>query len=308
MEGNAKALLTLSEDKKTLFITSMGGTSQQVYETGSLLIDFLELDYQAFAAKHLLLNSILSANKILNTNEFDIASEEREYNEVKKKFEEAAHICFDSNLKDGYKYIENGNMQQRYSYYTIKLNPTFEENLGIDLKLASSCTPFINNKEISVGDWVKKIRDTEEKESADFILTAQPRFVDSYWFRSLADILYFELMNVVKGNIVIKQCENCNRYFVPVGRNDAMYCNRIAPGSQKPCVAIGATKKYEKEIENNPIKNAYRKEYKRRYALRRKGKIEESAFIKWADKAKGKLDEVLNNEIPEDGFLTWLKQ
>ncbi|NLV35477.1 MAG: hypothetical protein GXY17_02235 [Clostridiaceae bacterium] len=301
------ATLTLSEDKKTLFITSMNGASQQAYDTGSLLIDLLELDYDSFSMKYIMLTSILGSNRIADTNEFNIDAEENKYNDVKREFAEAAHICFDSDLSGKYKKIEKGNIQQRYSYYTLKLNPTFENDLEIDLRLATSCTPYINDKEISVRDWIEKIRDVKEENSADFILTTQPRFIDSYWFHSLADVMYFELMNVVKGNIVIKRCENCKRYFVPTGRIDALYCSRTAPGSQKTCVEIGAISKYEKCTKENPIKKAYRMEYKKRYAHVLKGKSPKNEFFTWVENMKVVRDEALKGEISYDNFIEKLK-
>ena len=299
MKKEDNATLTLSEDKKTLFITSMNGASQQAYDTGSLLIDLLELDYDSFSMKHIILTSIIGSSRIIATNEFNINEEENEYNDVKREFTEAAHICFDSNLSGKCEKIEKGNIQQRYSYYTLKLNPNFENDLDINLKLATSCTPYINGKEINVRDWIEKIRDAEEGNSADFILTTQPRFVDSYWFHSLADVMYFELMNVVKGNIIIKRCENCKRYFVPTGRNDAIYC--------KACEKNGATKKYEREIEKNPIKKAYRMEYKKRYAHVLKGKSPKNEFFTWVENMKVVRDEALRGEITYDDFTKKLK-
>lgn len=308
MDNLMKATLTLSEDKKTLFITSMSGYSQQAYETGSIFIDLQELDHETFSMKYVQLSTIFDTNKIITTGDFDLSEEEAKYNEIKNEFAAVAHICFDTVLEGDNKCIESGTVQQRYSYYFLKVNPSFENNLNINLKLATSPTPHINGNEISPKEWIEKIRDAEEKESADFILTTQPRFVDSYWFQSLADVIYFELINVIKGNIVIKRCECCNRYFVPSGRNDSMYCNRIAPGSQKTCIEIGAIRKYEKETENNPIKKAYRTEYKKRYARVLKGKVDNSIFFEWSEIMKSARDEALKGKLAYEEFMEMLKK
>mgnify|MGYP000873818306 CR=1 FL=1 len=299
------ATLTLSEDGRKLFITTR--FMQQAYEAGSILIDFLEMDYDAFSMKYLWLSGICDTNNIILTNEFDMSKEIQRYEDVKKEFIEAAHVCFDTKLDDRYGYIEKGNIQQRYAYYTLKANPSFENDLNIGLKLATCPTPHIDNKEISPKAWIEKIRDAGEKESAEFILTTQPRFVDSYWFYSLADIMYFELINAVKGNILIKRCENCKRYFVPSGRNDALYCKRIAPGSEKTCVEIGAIKKYEKQIESNPIRKAYRMEYKKRYARVLKRAMNKTDFFDWSEKMRMLRDEALDGKISYENFIEKLR-
>jgi hypothetical protein len=317
MDNEYKATLTISDDKKTLFVTSMSGHSQQAYDTGSILIDFLEMGYPSFSMKYMHLARICSSEMadIGDNQNFakDMLIEFFKYEDMQKEFKEAAHVCFDRKLDDKYSFIERGNIPQRYSFYTLKVNPGFEKNLNISLKLATSCTPHIDNKEIGKNDWFSKIKNATDEESAKYILTTQPRFVDSYWFNSLADVMYFELMNVVKGNIVIKRCENCNRYFVPVGRNDAMYCNRIAPGSEKTCVEIGAIRKYEKDIENNPIRKAYRMEYKKRYARVLKAKPDtvremKNRFEEWARVMKVARDEALAGSLPFEKFIEKLKE
>lgn len=305
MEKEDLATLTLSEGERKLFITT--GFMQQAFKAGSILIDFLEMDYEEFYMKYPWLLSIVDANKIIATSEFDLSEEIQRYEDIKKQFVEAAHVCFDPKLENKYSYIEKGNVQQRYAYYILKANPSFENDLKIGLKLAACPTPHIDNKEISPKVWIEKIRDEGEKESADFILTTQPRFVDSYWFYSLADVMYFELMNVVKGNILIKRCENCKRYFIPSRRNDALYCKRIAPGSEKTCIEIGAIKKYEKQIASNPIKKAYRTEYKKRYARVLKGTIDKNTFFNWSEKMKTFCNEALDGKISYKEFIEKLK-
>ena len=304
---NNIATLTLSEDKKTLFVTSMSGSSQEAYRTGNLLIDFLELDYYEFIIKYPVLNSIIGTSRILELNEFDVPAEEVEYNDVRKQFLNVAHICFDSILDDQYKDIEKGNMQHRYSYYTLVINPNFEKNNNLNLRLATVPLPYVNNKPISLNDWKSKILNNSKKGSAEFIISTQPIFEDSYYFNSWFDIMYFELINILKGNIVVKRCENCNRFFVPVGRNDTLYCNRIVPGTTKTCSAIGAIVKYEKEVNSNPIKKAYRKEYKKRYARVLKGKMDYVEFVSWADSMKNIRDKALQGILSYEDFIEKIK-
>lgn len=313
MENNDTALLTLSEDKRTIFITSLSGYYQEAYKAGSVLIDFLEMGYEEFFFKYPILGvhemvlEMLEKDKSYDMNKSMLTSIFK-YDDLKKAFKEAAHICFDTKLEDEYKSIEKGNVQQRYSFFTLKVYPGFEKSLNIRLKLATICMPYIDNKPISLKEWNDKILEASDKESASFILTTQPKFEDSYWFYSLADVLYFELINVIKGNYVIKRCCNCNKYFIPEGRSDTTYCDRIAPGSKKRCYEIGPTKKYEKKIESNSILKEYRKEYKRRNTLTNRGKISKDTFFKWSEDIRKIRDDALNGKITYEQFLEELKK
>lgn len=47
-------------------------------------------------------------------------------------------------------------------------------------------------------------------------------------------------------NTYIIRCQNCGRFFVPK-RSDAKYCNRTAPGSDRPCTKVGPKQKYKKK-------------------------------------------------------------
>ena len=42
------------------------------------------------------------------------------------------------------------------------------------------------------------------------------------------------------------RCQNCGRFFVPK-RSDVIYCNRTAPGYDRPCTKVGPKQEYEKK-------------------------------------------------------------
>lgn len=47
-------------------------------------------------------------------------------------------------------------------------------------------------------------------------------------------------------NTYIIRCQNCGRFFVPK-RSDVIYCNRTAPGYDRPCTKVGPKQEYEKK-------------------------------------------------------------
>lgn len=303
MKDHVRAALFCPDDKASLSI--LVGSRARSYATGSILIDFLEMDYNTFSIKYLELMGVIGTNRIIDTNEFDVSAEKEEYDALRKIFEEVAHFCFDRSLEEQYKDVAKGSITQRYSFYTFFVNPTFENSLDTNLVLDAAFIPYVNGRPVVIDDWKTEMMNvfsnigtnTMQTEFRDIL---QPEFCEVFHFSSLTDVIYFELLNVLKGNIVIKECENCNRYFVPAGRNDAKYC--------KPCEKIGAIKKYEKEIEKNPIKKAYRMEYKKRYARVLKGKLDNSIFFEWSEKMKSARDQALKGDLVYEKFVEMLKE
>ena len=65
-----------------------------------------------------------------------------------------------------------------------------------------------------------------------------------------------------KNNQIIKQCVNCDRYFIPKGRNDTMFCDAPSPqDSEKTCKEIGPLEIRKKKLKNDPIAKTRHQEY-----------------------------------------------
>lgn len=100
-----------------------------------------------------------------------------------------------------------------------------------------------------------------------------------YAINTVEEFIRFELMNSVKNDLVINQCHCCGNFFIPIGRNDAKYCDGKAPGSKKTCREIGAILKYKVKNAEDKIYIAYNKAYKRNNSRVRK-KNESVRFFK----------------------------
>ena len=62
----------------------------------------------------------------------------------------------------------------------------------------------------------------------------------------------------------IVKCRNCNNYFVPVGRADAVYCGYPSPqDGNKDCRDIGAQATRTKKMKNDVVTQEYRRLYMR---------------------------------------------
>ncbi|UQT49362.1 DUF6076 domain-containing protein [Flavonifractor plautii] len=77
------------------------------------------------------------------------------------------------------------------------------------------------------------------------------------------------------------------RALVPqTGRVSAEYCERpVAPG-QQTCREAGAFQQWTKKQSDDPVFKAYRREYKKRFAWIRAGRITDEQFYAWSEQAR----------------------
>jgi hypothetical protein len=88
-------------------------------------------------------------------------------------------------------------------------------------------------------------------------VTKPPEIVELYEIDTIKDLLRFEFVKMIEHDIFIKKCKNCERFFIPMRRVDAEYCNRIWGDTQRRCNEIGAMIRYEKKVAKNPVWEAY---------------------------------------------------
>lgn len=89
--------------------------------------------------------------------------------------------------------------------------------------------------------------------------------INSSYFIECADIiqaLLIELLEIVKLNIEIKKCRNCDKFFVPDNRSDEIYCSNIYENG-KTCKEIGHFKVQQKLIQENDDLRIYRNVYQK---------------------------------------------
>uniref|UniRef100_UPI00280A82F5 DUF6076 domain-containing protein n=1 Tax=uncultured Blautia sp. TaxID=765821 RepID=UPI00280A82F5 len=114
-----------------------------------------------------------------------------------------------------------------------------------------------------------------------------------------------EVINIQNNAIIIKQCENCKKFFIPEKRSDEIYCNRIFK-SGKTCKQIG----YAIKEKNDPFKNLFTKARKTQHArIRYNTHIKDykkKHYEPWLKTAQKARDEYRSaNDI--DGFNKWLE-
>ena len=77
------------------------------------------------------------------------------------------------------------------------------------------------------------------------------------------DLLRYELFLLVTQGRRYKFCKNCGKPFIPSGRSDAVYCDRVMDGAEKPCSVIEANITMKKKVDGDPVLLMYRRAYQR---------------------------------------------
>ncbi len=109
-------------------------------------------------------------------------------------------------------------------------------------------------------------------------------------------------------NFTVRRCKNCGRYFAQTGRVSAEYCERPVPRGEQVCREIGDFKQWTKKQSDDPIFKAYRKEYKRRFAWIKAGRISDEDFYAWSEQARAQKKECDEGIIALEDFQRWLKE
>ena len=125
---------------------------------------------------------------------------------------------------------------------------------------------------------------------------------------SISDMIDYSLRSCVERGITVRRCKNCGRYFPQTGRVSAEYCERPVPKGQQRCREIGALKQWTKKQSDDPVFKAYRKEYKKRFAWIKAGRITDEEFYAWSEKAREEKKKCDRGIITLEEFKQWLAE
>ena len=123
---------------------------------------------------------------------------------------------------------------------------------------------------------------------------------------TIRDLIDFSLRECVRREIPVRRCRSCGRYFPITGRITAEYCSRPSP-SGKLCRSTAPVQKWAESRRSDQVFQAYRREYKRRFAWIKAGKITEEQFADWHKAAKAKKKDCDRERISLDEFQEWLR-
>lgn len=154
--------------------------------------------------------------------------------------------------------------------------------------------------------WDSAVVSIKPEERAKQILRADIGLNEMYVLNSLRDYLQFELIKFIMSDLPLLQCQNCGRVFIPRGRPDIKYCDKVADGETLPCDAIGALRVYNNKVAGDPIFKAFNKAYKRMNSRIKYKTISQQEFYEWSENARAMRAKCVNGQISLDKFNEWL--
>lgn len=254
---------------------------------GSAFMDIINAD---FFKRPVLTNPLLKENPLLAPFKIAVG------NITELQLEEIVdyEIATDNILNLNNKYYNNFDIYTRFLIHQKYLNKKFANEF---IPSGYICW----NKGDQLPDSKDILKPTSEKEVHENIAIAvkninpSPRFMEVYEIDSFEKGLFISFMKMVMKKVIVKRCKCCEKFFIPQGRIDTEYCDRIAPNSTKTCREIGAIKKYHNKSKDNPIMKEFQKEYKKMSGRVRIKKISQSDFFNWSEKAR----ELRDNAIEE---------
>ena len=106
---------------------------------------------------------------------------------------------------------------------------------------------------------------------------------------------------------VHNRCKNCGRYFAVTGRATTEYCNRPFDSRGRTCKEVGAIAQWTLSKKGDDVFNEYRREYKKRFARMKAGKLSSDEFYAWSKAAREVKAACEAGEITQDKFKAWLE-
>ena len=140
-----------------------------------------------------------------------------------------------------------------------------------------------------------------------FELVDKNTFAEVLYPNSVYNLIDYSLRKCIQQEQRMRICKNCGLYFAVNGRGTAEYCDITTDEKDRVCKEIGALKHWMKSKEDDEVFNAYRREYKKRFAWTKTGKISPAALYAWGEKAREKKAECDNGTITLEEFREWLK-
>ena len=85
------------------------------------------------------------------------------------------------------------------------------------------------------------------------------------------------------------------------------YCERPVSRGQQTCREAGAFQQWTKKQSEDPVFKAYRKEYKKRFAWIKAGRISDTDFYAWSERAREMKKKCDRDVITLEEYVEWLK-
>lgn len=147
-----------------------------------------------------------------------------------------------------------------------------------------------------------------ERQSLSFEAVDDHAFTDVLYPDSIYGLIDFHLRECVKRETRLRVCKNCGRYFAIQGRSNAEYCDRVFDEKDRTCKDVGAIALWTKNKSSDEAFKLYRREYKKRFARIKAGKVLPEEVYAWGERAREKKAECEEGKVTLEEFEKWLKE
>lgn len=141
-----------------------------------------------------------------------------------------------------------------------------------------------------------------------FEVIGHKTFAEVLYPKDIYDLIDYAVRECVKRETRMRVCKNCGHWFAITGRANVEYCDLTVDSKGRTCKEIGAIQTWTKSKSGDDVFKEYRREYKRRFAWIKAGKIEPSAFYIWSAEAREKKAECESGKITLEEFSEWLSR
>ena len=144
-------------------------------------------------------------------------------------------------------------------------------------------------------------------------MTTTCELVDDKYFTEvlnapdMLELINFHVCECIRQNIKMRRCKNCGRYFALTGHAGTDYCDRPFGPNGKPCRMVGASKVWAERKKSDDVFSAYRREYKKRFARIRTGRVTKEQFYAWSEQAREMKKKCDRDVITLEEYVEWLK-
>lgn len=142
--------------------------------------------------------------------------------------------------------------------------------------------------------------------TTSFELVDKDTFAEVLYPNTIFDIIDFHVRECVRRELKFRVCKNCGKYFAVTGHAGVEYCDRVINKKGQTCKDIGAFRVWEKSRSGDEVFKVYRREYKKRFAWIKAGRIEPDTFYSWSEKAREKKTDCEAGKISFEEFADWL--
>ena len=136
--------------------------------------------------------------------------------------------------------------------------------------------------------------------------------IDEYTFaevlcpKDIYGTIDFQLRECARQSVKMRICKNCGRYFAVTGNTKTEYCDLTLDEKGRTCKEFGAIHMWNQKRAGDAVFKIYRREYKKRFAWIKAGRIKPENFYAWSEQAREKKAQCEAGEISMEEFAKWL--